>query len=74
VVLDLMMLRGSEEGTTCCITNNLIKNMEGVTIKWCMSRRHEACPVYMRSLQNMVAKPALRGAPLRFSKGMMKFR
>ncbi|MDA8241742.1 MAG: hypothetical protein M0Z67_15425 [Nitrospiraceae bacterium] len=48
-------LKGSKEGTMCRVTNNLIKNMEGATIKWCMSRRHEACPVYMRSLQNMIA-------------------
>ncbi len=47
-------LKGSSEGTTCCITNDLIRNMDGFSIKLCMSRRHEACPVYMRSLQNMI--------------------
>ncbi len=48
-------LKGSSEGTMCCITNDLIRNMEGFSIKLCMSRRHEACPVYKRSLQNMLA-------------------
>ncbi|MGE5301623.1 MAG: hypothetical protein ACM3MB_11805 [Acidobacteriota bacterium] len=44
---------GSKEGTMCCVTNNLIKNMEGA--KWCMSRRREACSVYNQSLRNMLA-------------------
>ncbi len=47
-------LKGSMEGTVCSITDSLIKNMEGFTVKLCMSRRHEACSVYMQSLQNMV--------------------
>jgi hypothetical protein len=29
--------------------------MEGISIKLCMSRRHEACSVYKQSLQNMLA-------------------
>jgi len=47
-------LKGSVEGTVCSITNSLIKDMEGFTVKLCMSRRHEACSVYMQSLQNMM--------------------
>ncbi len=47
-------LRGSMEGTVCKITNSLIKDMEGFTVKLCMSQRHEACSVYMQSLQNMI--------------------
>ncbi len=47
-------LEGSMEGSVCSITNVLIKNMDGFTVKLCMSRRHEACAVYMRSLQNMI--------------------
>ena len=47
-------LKGSMEGSVCGITNNLIKNTEGFTVKLCMSQRHEACSVYMQSLQNMV--------------------
>jgi len=47
-------LKGSMEGSVCGITNDLIKNMEGFTVKLCMSQRHEACSVYMQSLQNMV--------------------
>jgi hypothetical protein len=47
-------LKGSVEGTVCSITSSLIKNMEGFTVKLCMSQRHEACSVYMQSLQNMI--------------------
>ena len=47
-------LKGSTEGSMCRITNDLIKNMEGSTVKLCMSQRHEACSVYMQSLQNMI--------------------
>lgn len=47
-------LRGSIAGSMCGITNDLINKMEGFTVKLCMSQRHEACPVYMRSLQNMI--------------------
>ena len=47
-------LKGSMEGTVCSITNSLIKNMQGFTVKLCMSRRHEACSVYKQSLQNMI--------------------
>ena len=47
-------LKGSMEGSVCSITGKLIKNMEGFTVKLCMSQRHEACSVYMQSLQNMV--------------------
>ena len=47
-------LKGSMEGSVCSITNDLIKNMEGSTVKFCMSQRHEACSVYMQSLHNMI--------------------
>ncbi len=47
-------LKGSMDGTVCSITNSLTKDMEGFTVKLCMSRRHEACSVYMQSLHNMV--------------------
>ncbi len=47
-------LKGSMEGTVCGVTNSLIRNMEGFTVKLCMSRRHEACYVYMQSLHNML--------------------
>ena len=47
-------LKGSMEGTVCSISDCLIKDMEGFTVKLCMSRRYEACSMYMRSLHNMV--------------------
>jgi hypothetical protein len=47
-------LKGSIGGSVCEAASNLITNMEGVEIKLCMSRHHEACSVYKRSLQNMI--------------------
>ncbi len=47
-------LKGSTEGSICGVVNSLIKDMEGFTVKLCMSRRHEACSMYKRSLQNMI--------------------
>lgn len=47
-------LKGSMEGSVCGITKDLIKNMEGFTVKLCLSQRHEACSVYMQSLRNMI--------------------
>lgn len=47
-------LKGSNQGIICSIGNSLIKNMEVFTVKLCMSQRHEACSVYMQSLQNMI--------------------
>ena len=47
-------LKGSMEGSVCSVTSNFIKDMEGFTIKLCMSQRHETCSVYMQSLHNMI--------------------
>ncbi len=48
-------LKGSIEGSVCGITNGLIKDMEGFTVKLCMSRRHEVCSAYKQSLRkNMI--------------------
>ena len=47
-------LKGSMEGSVCGVTNDFIKNMEGFTVKLCMSKRYETCSVYMQSLHNMI--------------------
>jgi hypothetical protein len=44
-------LKGSEQGVECRVVKKLIKDMQDVNIKICMSRRHEACSVYFCSLQ-----------------------
>ncbi len=41
------------EGPSCSATERLIEDMAGYKIKLCMSRHHEACPVYMQSLQKV---------------------
>ncbi len=47
-------LKGSNQGIICCIKNSLIRDMADFTIRLCMSQRHEACSVYMQSLQNVI--------------------
>ena len=44
-------LKGSERGAECRVGKKLVKDMEDVNIKICMSRRHEACSFYFCSLQ-----------------------
>jgi hypothetical protein len=47
-------LKGSTDGSVCVITSKFIKEMEELNIRLCMSRHHEACSIYMQSLQNMI--------------------
>jgi len=47
-------LKGSNQGIICGISNSLIRDMADFTIRLCMSQRHEACSVYMQSLQNVI--------------------
>jgi len=47
-------LKGSREGAVCGIAKSLIKDMEGFSVKLCMSRHHEACSYYMRSLTEIL--------------------
>ncbi len=46
-------LKGSRHGAVCGVANDLIKNMEGFTIKVCMSRHYEACSLYFGTLQTI---------------------
>jgi hypothetical protein len=43
-------LKGSAEGALCMVVNKFIKNMNGFSIKVCMSRHYEACPLYFSAL------------------------
>lgn len=43
-------LKGSYDGAVCSSVNKLIKNIEDVTIKLCMSRHYEVCSIYRESL------------------------
>ena len=49
-------LKGSRDGAVCGIANDLIKNMEGFTIKLCMSRHYEACSLYFGTFQTILEK------------------
>lgn len=46
-------LKGGSSGAQCGVVKMLVKDMHEVNIRICMSRRHEACAVYMCSLQNV---------------------
>jgi hypothetical protein len=48
-------LKGSYDGAVCSSVNKLIKNIEDVTIKLCMSRHYEVCSIYRESLQEPVS-------------------
>lgn len=52
-------LRGSSEGAVCGIISDLVKNIEGVTIKLCMDRHYEACSIYREELRKSFAKSSL---------------
>ncbi len=43
-------LKGSYDGAVCSSVSKLIKNIEDVTIKLCMSRHYEVCSIYRESL------------------------
>lgn len=44
-------LKGSSEGAVCCVINNLIRDIEDVSIRLCLNRHYEACAIYKSSLQ-----------------------
>ncbi len=52
-------LIGGPEGYSCIVFNSFIRDMENADIRLCMSRRYEACFVYIFSLIMMAVKPFL---------------
>jgi hypothetical protein len=52
-------LKGSKEGATCGVTRELVRNIDGITIKVCMSRHYEACSIYIVALQKMTEPTVL---------------
>lgn len=48
-------LKGSAEGAVCSMIDNLIRNIEDVSIRLCMNRHYEACSLYKISLQTQDA-------------------
>ncbi len=43
-------LEGGDEGVRCGALNILVRHIEDGNLKLCMSRHHEMCPYYKRSL------------------------
>jgi len=39
-------LRGSRQGAICEVAGDLVRNIEDASIKMCMTRRFESCPLY----------------------------
>jgi hypothetical protein len=50
-------LKGSPQGAICGVVNSFIKNIDDVEIRLCMSKRFEACHLYVRSLEKLTASP-----------------
>ena len=46
-------LKGSKSGVICAVVEDLVCNIEGVNIKFCMSRRFEVCHVYRCSMKRV---------------------
>lgn len=44
-------LQGGEEGARCSVAEELIRTLEGATVKLCMHRHHESCGYYFIALQ-----------------------
>lgn len=45
-------LKGTIDGARCVSTDKLVKEMEGFTVKICMSRRYEVCTLYFTALKD----------------------
>ncbi len=43
--------KGTDHGAECTIAKDIIRNIEGADIKFCMSRHFEICHVYLASLR-----------------------
>lgn len=52
-------LKGSPQGAVCGVVNSFIKNIDDVEIRLCMSKRFEACHLYIRSLETLKFKPGM---------------
>ena len=50
-------LKGSATGALCGVVNKLVKDIEEVNIRMCMSNHHEGCSVYMAKLLKGISKP-----------------
>lgn len=54
-------LKGGHAGALCGLAKELIRNIENVDIKFCMSRHFETCHVYFNSLrQESIHRASLR--------------
>jgi len=43
--------KGTDHGAECEIARDIVRNVEGADIKFCMSRHFEICPIYFNSLR-----------------------
>jgi len=55
-------LKGNLRGAQCGVVNRSIKDMKDVSIQICMSGHHEACTVYICSLQGPLGKDSCSAA------------
>jgi len=55
-------LKGSHEGALCSVMDKFVRSMEDADIRICMSKRYEACSIYIRLLQREAIKLVNPGA------------
>lgn len=48
-------LSGSKDGACCAVVNGFVKNIDGLDIRFCLSRHFEACYVYLEQLHTLAA-------------------
>lgn len=54
LLLTCPYLRGSAEGVRCNALNEYIRSIDGLDMKICMGRHHEACYIYISRLYNQI--------------------
>lgn len=53
-------LKGTAEGARCGAADKLVREIDGLSIKLCMSRHYEVCALYFTALKESVVRPPFR--------------
>lgn len=53
-------MKGTANGAQCGVVKELVKDMEGFSIKLCMSRHYEVCILYVCALKEQIVMPVFR--------------
>ena len=53
-------LKGTAEGARCGAADELVRKIDGLSIKLCMSRHYEVCALYLAALKENAVRPPFR--------------